>query len=206
MSSLSEISSISNSKERISAYSTYVSKLVAKKDVNNLLSFVNHIIDNSVPPLVSRPSLIDFSTQIVSSALGDDYKPLVEKILSILEQRAVAFEEHIAILRTNLADFLEQNNEYLEAAKCLGQIPMEGSIPKTDEEKAKHWVHIAHLYLAEDKSEYAETWTNKASQVLDRVTNLNIKLKYQYCFAQIQARREFQRIPPTSQNSLQKRM
>jgi len=63
---------------------------------------------------------------------------------------------------------------------------MEGSVSKTTQEKCAHYVHIAHLYLFEDKSEYAETYISKAGKLLDQITNNNTKLKYQYCFAQIQ--------------------
>lgn len=193
--SFSTIDNISSTKDRSTAYSTLISDLFAKKNTKGLLELLNHsifkfsqflVLDNSVPPIVSRSATIDYASRLLPSSLGDDYRSLAESSLAVLDSRLVAFEEQISIIRTKLAEYLEENNEYLEAAKCLGQIPMEGSIPKTDEEKAAHWVHIAHLYLAEDKPEYAETWTNKASQVMDKVSKTPVKLRFQYCFAQIQ--------------------
>lgn len=184
--SYSSITSISNTKERLQAYSKYLSELTSKKDLNGIVGYVHHLTDNSVPPIVSRPALIEFSKVVNKTELGDEYKPTIEKCLQFLEPRAVAFEEEISNLRKHLADYLEETGDYLEAAKCLAQIPMEGSLNKTEQEKCAHYVHIAHLYLSEDKSEYAENYISKAGQLLDQVTNNNIKVKYQYCFAQIQ--------------------
>jgi len=185
MSSLSQISNINDTKERITAYSKLLATIIQKKDQNEALEFVRHLLGDDVPPVVSRSCLLEYSNELKNLPL-DLKKTLSEKTLEILEPRAVSFEEQISIIKVILADVFEEDADYLEAAKLLATISMEGSVPKSDTEKLAHFLHIGQLYLGVEKPEYAESYISKSAQLVDEVEDTNLKLKYKYCFAQIQ--------------------
>eukprot|EP01080_Neovahlkampfia_damariscottae_P007007 gene7007-11172_t len=185
MSSLSQISSISDSKERIVAYSKYIQNVFANNNESGALEFLKHVLESDIPPIVSRSCLFEYSNGLKKLDL-EIKKKLAEKSLSLLEPRQTSFDEQISEIKVIVADIYEEEADYLEAAKMLASISMEGSVPKSDAEKLSHFLHIAQLYLGVEKPEYAESYVTKSAQLVDDVDDTNLKMKYKYCFAQIQ--------------------
>jgi COP9 signalosome complex subunit 4 len=142
-------------------------------------------LELDIPPVVSGSVLRFFANELNTLPL-EIKKTISSKSLELLEPRAVSFDEQISLIKVVLADILEEEADYMEAAKLLASISMEGSVPKNDTEKLSHFLHIAQLYLGVSKPEYAESYVTKSSQIVDDVEDTDLKLKFKFCFAQIQ--------------------
>jgi COP9 signalosome complex subunit 4 len=84
------------------------------------------VLDDKTPLTISRQLLQEFAKQLPSlpAAL---HKEIGYFSLEKIQTRALAFEEQISIVRTNLADILEDEEEWKDAAKMLIGIPLESS-------------------------------------------------------------------------------
>jgi len=95
----------------------------------------------------------------------------------------VAFEEQVSVIRTQLAKIYEEEEEWKEAAKVLMAIPLDRVLEP--EYKVNIYVKIAQLNLEDDESVQAETYINRASELIHQVKDELLKLRYKVCFARI---------------------
>lgn len=116
--------------------------------------------------------------------------------LSILNSSPTAsssFLEQAAQIRELMADGHEANEDFIEAARVLAEIPLESSQRRvSDEDKARVWVRIVRDYLEEDDSTTAEIYLNKMKNVIFSVQDPTVQLHFRLSQARINdAKRQF---------------
>jgi len=113
--------------------------------------------------------------------------------LQALATRVVSFEEQDAALREIVAESYQAEEAYLDAAKVLQGIQLESSQRKvSDADKIKLWIRICRLYLEEDDTLGAESFLNRAKNLIYRVSDREIELHFQLSQARIlDSRRKF---------------
>lgn len=101
--------------------------------------------------------------------------------------------EQTAALLDLIATAHEANEDFLDAAKALAEIPLESSQRRMlDEEKASIWVRIVRNYLEVDDTTTAETYLNKLKNVSHNVKDPVVMLHFRLSAARIQdSKREF---------------
>jgi len=106
--------------------------------------------------------------------------------LEKIQPRVVAFEEQVSIIRVELAKLYEEQDECKDAAKILIAIPLDtGQRVLEPEYKVNIYVKIAQLYLKEDESVQAESYINRASELIHQCRDEMLKLRFKVCFARI---------------------
>ncbi|KAL2175444.1 uncharacterized protein P884DRAFT_206177 [Thermothelomyces heterothallicus CBS 202.75] len=95
--------------------------------------------------------------------------------------------EQAATLRELIATAHEANEDFVEAAKSLAEIPLDSSQRRVpDAEKAAIWVRIVRNYLEVDDSTAAETYLNKLKNVMHDVADPELNLHFRLSAARIQ--------------------
>ncbi|RWA14559.1 hypothetical protein EKO27_g516 [Xylaria grammica] len=85
----------------------------------------------------------------------------------IAAQPSATFLDQVASLRELIADAHESNEDFLEAAKVLSEIPLDAAQRKvTNDERVGVWVRIVRNYLEVDDTTSAETYLNKLKNVI----------------------------------------
>ncbi|KAI1121448.1 hypothetical protein F5Y10DRAFT_101558 [Nemania abortiva] len=103
------------------------------------------------------------------------------------------FLDQAAAIRTLMGDAHESNEDFLEAAKVLSEIPLDAAQRKvTNDERVGVWVRIVRNYLEVDDTTSAETYLNKLKNVIYTVSDPMLNLHFRLSQARIQdAKREF---------------
>ena len=111
----------------------------------------------------------------------------------ISAQPSATLLDQVASLRELMADAHESNEDFLEAAKTLSEIPLDAAQRKvSDEERAAVWVRIVRNYLEVDDTTSAETYLNKLKIIIYAVSDPTLNLHFRLSQARIQdAKREF---------------
>ncbi|KAL8823751.1 MAG: hypothetical protein Q9191_005582 [Dirinaria sp. TL-2023a] len=159
----------------------------------NLTAIIDSLLSDSLGLLTARP-LLNSAVQAIGSI-----RTVGERIaagthaLRVLQPRVVSFEEQDAMIREILADSYQESEEFLEAAKVLAGMPLESSQRTvSDDSKVKIWIRICRLFLEEDDTTSAETFLNRAKNLLYKVENQELNLQFQLSQARIlDARRRF---------------
>ena len=106
------------------------------------------------------------------------------RALQALEVTRGAFEEQEAVIRKELADAYTAQEDYLQQESFQRKIP--------DEPKVKTWIRICRLYLEEDDTTSAESYLNRAKNLLYRIEDQELNLTFQLSQARIlDSRRKF---------------
>jgi len=106
--------------------------------------------------------------------------------LDRIQPRVVAFEEQVSLIRMNLSILYEAEEEWKDAARVLQGIPLDtGQRLLEPEYKVKIWVKVAQLFLEDDESIDAESYINKASELIHQCKDEMLHLRYKVCFARI---------------------
>jgi COP9 signalosome complex subunit 4 len=115
------------------------------------------------------------------------------RTLSALSSQPSSFLDAQATLCDLVATAHESNDDFLDAAKALADIPLDSSQRKvTDEEKARVWIRIVRNYLEVDDSTAAETYINKLKNIMHTVSDADLNLHFRLSQARIQdAKRDF---------------
>ncbi|KAJ1965712.1 hypothetical protein GGI12_000573 [Dipsacomyces acuminosporus] len=109
-------------------------------------------------------------------------KHLLEKI----RQRLSSYGDVVFDAIEGLADVLEQEEEWEEAARQLQGLPFEHSQRQQDTEyKFGVYVKTMRLFLQADKPELAMSSLNRASVLLPEIKNADLILTYRLCQARI---------------------
>ena len=188
--SLSELEDASTPQaKRPTGYQALLDEVVSQSEPsqrsNNVIAVIKSILKESLGIAAARP-LLNASIGAIKSL------PVGEKIdcgttaLSILQPRVVSFEEQDALLRELLADAYQDSEDFLEAAKMLQGIQLDSSqrqIP--DKTRVMTWMRICRLYLEEDDTVNAETYLNRAKNLLYKVNDTELELSFQLSQARI---------------------
>ncbi|KAI0815908.1 hypothetical protein GGR55DRAFT_369188 [Xylaria sp. FL0064] len=112
---------------------------------------------------------------------------------TIAAQPSATLLDQVVSLRNIMADAYESNEDFLEAAKVLSEMPLDATQRKvTDAERAAVWVRIVRNYLEVDDTTSAEIYLNKLKIVIHDVADPALNLHFRLSQARIQdAKREF---------------
>jgi len=135
------------------------------------------VVSEDTPVIISRQMLQLFATGI-STLPVDLHKDIAQYTLNKVQPRVVTFEEQVTVIRENLAEIFQQEQQFLQAAQILEGIPDTGHRFHDTEYKFKIYVKIAQLYLEEDEEIRANSFLNKASYLVSSVNDGEWKLRY----------------------------
>jgi COP9 signalosome complex subunit 4 len=184
-SELAKVAASTDPKTKTTKYKELLDKFVANKQGKELKEFVDHMLEEKTPLVVSRPLLQNFAVALPNLP-AELHKEIGHFALEKIQPRGVAFEEQISVIRVDLAKLYEEEEEWREAAKILIAIPLDtGQRVLEPEYKVNIYVKIAQLYLEDDESVQAEAYINRASELIHQVRDEVLKLRYKVCFARI---------------------
>ncbi|TFK23278.1 hypothetical protein FA15DRAFT_670674 [Coprinopsis marcescibilis] len=138
--------------------------------------------------VVGRQVLSEVVKVLNEGAIKDTglLKQVVEETLQTVQPRIVSYEEQANNLRFQLADILEQEEDWDSAAKVLMGVSLESSQRTTaDAEKLKLYVRIVRLLLEEENSVQAETYYNRAALLVHSSNERETLLQFKLCQARI---------------------
>lgn len=159
----------------------------------DLSAFIDSVLGETLGIVAARP-LLDSSILAIRSIPSTEARVTVgTHALSVLEPRVGSFEEQDASIREILAEAYQAQEEYLEAAKMLQGIKLESSQRIiSDESKIRTWMRICRLYLEEEDTTNAESYLNRAKNLLYKVEDPELILSFSLSQARIlDARRRF---------------
>lgn len=184
-SELQKVAASNDPKTKSTKYKELLDSFVANKQVKALKEFVDHMLEEKTPLVISRPLLQSFAVALPNLP-PDLHKEIAHFALEKIQPRGVAFEEQISIIRVDLAKLYEEEEEWRDAAKILIAIPLDtGQRVLEPEYKVNIYVKIAQLFLEDDESVQAEAYINRASELIHQVRDEVLKLRYKVCFARI---------------------
>jgi COP9 signalosome complex subunit 4 len=113
-------------------------------------------------------------------------KRVVEDTLATVQPRIVSYEEQVNSLRFQLADLLEQEEEWSDAARVLMGISLDsGQRSISDSEKLRVYVRVVRLLLEDEDSVQAETYYNRAALLVHSASDRETLLQFKLCQARI---------------------
>lgn len=190
-------SSSTSQQDKVPNYNDLLHNIITKSDTAhlgpNLTAFIDSILGDTLGIVSARP-LLNTAVEAIRSIQDIDNKISTgTRALQTLEPRVVSFEEQDATIREVLADAYQENDEFLEAARMLQGIQLESSQRRiTDDSKVRTWIRICRLFLEEDDTTSAETYLNRAKNLLYKVNDQELNLQFQLSQARIlDARRSF---------------
>ena len=159
----------------------------------DLTAFIDSILKDSIGIVAARP-LLSSAVEAIGSIKSTESKIEVgTHALQTLESRVVSFEEQDAMLREIMADAYQEQEAFIDAAKMLQGIQLESSQRKiSDDAKVRTWMRICRLYIEEDDTTSAESYLNRAKNLLYKVEDAELILTFHLSQARIlDARRKF---------------
>ncbi|KAI0638191.1 hypothetical protein C8Q77DRAFT_1070498 [Trametes polyzona] len=182
-----------NQKDKGTAYQSLLLEILSREDQSNLHADIHTLVDNvvnqeSVGLVISRGIISELVKALSEGKIRDteQRKRIVEDILSIIQPRIVSYEEQVNSLRFQLADILEEEEQWSDAAKVLTGISLDsGQRSLPDEEKLRVYVRIVRLLLEDEDSVEAERWYNRAALLAHTTTDKETLLQFKLCQARI---------------------
>ncbi|PPQ98491.1 hypothetical protein CVT24_003982 [Panaeolus cyanescens] len=188
---LSQISALSQ-KDKGPAFISLIPEIFSQPEATisqNLRLLVDTVVNQeSVGLVVGRQVLSEVVKSLGEGTVSDHdlRKQLVEGTLTIVQPRIVSYEEQVNSLRFQLADLLEEEESWSEAARVLMGISLDsGQRSVGDTDKLKIYVRIVRLLLEDEDSVQAETYYNRAALLLHSTTDQEIILQFKLCQARI---------------------
>lgn len=186
---LAQLSTL-NQKDKGPAYLSLLSSIFTPQGSNNighdLHVIVDHLINQDAGIIAGRQVLTELVKSLTSATIPDRdlRKAIVEDILSIIQTRATSYEEQVNLLKFELADIFESEEDWSGAARVLRGINLEAS-QRSDEEKLRVYIRIVRLLLEEEDSVQAETYYNRATSLIHSTGDRETLLTYKLCQARI---------------------
>ena len=193
-SALTKLESSSTS-DRPTGYRKFLEQITSSPaSASNLAAFIDSILSPDSVGIVSARPLLASAVEAIGALQDTEAKiEAGTHALSTLQPRVVSFEEQDAAIREIIADAYTSQDDFIEAAKILGGIQLESSQRKiSDDAKVKIWMRICRLYLEDDDTTSAESYLNRAKNLLYKVDDPELNLTFQLSQARIlDARRRF---------------
>eukprot|EP00976_Prorocentrum_cordatum_P089812 1187857-Prorocentrum_minimum.AAC.5 len=191
---LRAIASLDDQKTRVEQYKAFLSEAIGCGNEHACNSFLEHMVSDDVPLVISRQLLTQFSTD-VTKLESSVHKIVAAYALEQIQPRVVSFEEQVTTIRESLANVYEGGEEWSKAAQILGGIDLDSGNRILDAEyKLGKCVKIARLYLEDDDAVKAEAYIKRASFLLPKDKNESsddgkvLSLQYKVCYARILVR------------------
>ncbi|KAF8655317.1 hypothetical protein AX16_003214 [Volvariella volvacea WC 439] len=180
-----------NQKDKGPAFISLIPDILGQENPNAISADLRALVNT----VVNQDSLV-VGRQVLSELvkiLGDGNvkdtdlrKRLVEETLVIIQPRIVSYEEQVNTLRFQLADLLEEEEEWSAAARVLMGTSLEsGQRSIGDEDKLRVYVRIVRLLLEDEDSGQAETFYNRAALLLPSTKDREVILQFKLCQARI---------------------
>ncbi|XP_077233292.1 proteasome component (PCI) domain protein isoform X2 [Tasmannia lanceolata] len=184
-STLASASAITDQRQKIEQYKLILSSVFTSNDITQSKKFIDHMVSDDVPLVVSRQLLQTFAQEL-GRLEADSQKEIAHYALTQIQPRVVSFEEQVLIIREKLAELYESEQQWSKAAQMLSGIDLDSGIRMLDETyKLSKCVQIARLYLEDDDAVNAEVFINKASFLVSNSQQEVLNLQYKVCYARI---------------------
>ncbi|KAF8351424.1 hypothetical protein F5887DRAFT_207262 [Amanita rubescens] len=189
---LTQLASLSQ-KDKGPAYSALIHSTLTQSNPDAAVTDIHLIVDaivnqDSSSLVVARQVLAELVRLLADGPVKDTTlrKRLLEDSLSIIQPRIVSYEEQVNGLRSQLADLLEQEEEWSEAARVLMGISLDsGQRTISDEDRLRVYIRIVRLLLEDEDSVQAETYYNRAALLILSTSNRETQLQFKLCQARI---------------------
>jgi len=188
---LNQFSSLSQ-KDKGPAFISLISEVLSQSDTDilkDLHTLVDTVVNqDNVGLVVGRQVLSELVRILGEGAIKDLElrKCVVVDTLATVQPRIVSYEEQVNTLRFQLADLLEEEEEWSEAAKVLMGISLDsGQRSVGDAEKLRVYVRIVRLLLEDEDSVQAETYYNRAALLVHSAHDRETLLQFKLCQARI---------------------
>ncbi|KAL2924257.1 COP9 signalosome complex subunit 4 [Bienertia sinuspersici] len=184
-SALASASTIGDQRQKIEQYRSILSSVLASNDVTQAKKFIDHMLSDDVPLVVSRQLLQAFALEL-GNLEPELQKEIAHYTLQQIQPRVVSFEEQALTVREKLADLYESEQLWSKAAQMLSGIDLDSGMRGIDDTyRLSKCVQIARLYLEDDDAVNAEAFINKASFLVSNSQNEVMNLQYKVCYARI---------------------
>ncbi|WJX43558.1 COP9/signalosome complex subunit Csn4 [Trifolium repens] len=178
-------SAITDQRQKIEQYRHILSAVISSNDIVQARKFIDHMLSDDVPLVVSRQLLQSFAEELGRLA-PDTQKEIAHYILAQIQPRVVSFEEQVLVIREKLAELYESEEQWSKAAQMLSGIDLDSGMRVVDDTfRLSKCVQIACLYLEDDDAVNAEAFINKASFLVSNSQQEVLNLKYKVCYARI---------------------
>ncbi|XP_056167281.1 COP9 signalosome complex subunit 4-like [Syzygium oleosum] len=182
---LASASSIMDQRQRIEQYKHILAPVLASNDIAQAKKFIDHMLSDDVPLVVSRQLLQNFAQELGVLA-PETQKEIAHYTLAQIQPRVVSFEEQPLIIREKLAELYESEQQWSKAAQMLSGIDLDSAMRMIDDNfRLSKCVQIARLYLEDDDAVNAEAFINKASFLVSNSQHEVLNLQYKVCYARI---------------------
>ncbi|KAF8621603.1 hypothetical protein AX15_007623 [Amanita polypyramis BW_CC] len=189
---LAQFASLSQ-KDKGPAYTSLIHHAISQPHPDAVVADLHLLVDavvnqDSVSLVVGRQVLAELVRILGDGNIEDTSlrKRLVEDTLATVQPRIVSFEEQVNSLRFQLADILEEDEEWSEAARVLMGISLDsGQRTISDEDKLRVYVRIVRLLLEDEDSVQAETYYNRAALLIHSTPDRETQLQFKLCQARI---------------------
>ncbi|KAF8525353.1 hypothetical protein JB92DRAFT_2877548 [Gautieria morchelliformis] len=174
------------SKDQAIGYLSLLSDILAQAIQSRVASDIHLLVDfvtqDHVNIVVGRPVLAELVRTLDEKRVRDreTRKAIVEDCLRIIQPRLTRFEEQATILSYQLADLLEEEEDFSESARVLMTIQLDAGT-----EKLKTYIRIVRLLLEEEDSVQAETYYNRAALLIHSTQDKELQLAFKLCQARI---------------------
>ncbi|KAJ8447983.1 hypothetical protein Cgig2_028859 [Carnegiea gigantea] len=177
-SALATASAIADQRQKIEQYRHILSSVLSSNDVTQAKKFIDHMLSDDVPLVVSRQLLQTFAQEL-GKLEPEIQKEIAHYALQQIQPRVVSFEEQALIIREKLAELYESEQQWSKAAQMLSGIDLDSGMRGIDDNyRLSKCVQIARLYLEDDDAVNAEAFINKASFLVSNSQN-------EVCYARI---------------------
>lgn len=186
---LESIESSSGQQNKSQLYNDLLSHIISSSAGNelahDLIYYLDSILGETISTVVARTLLESFIKALRD--LPPEVKIKVgEHAVSRLESRSASVEEQDASIKEILADTYESQEEYIAAARALGQIHLDSSQRLiSDASKIRMWIRILRLYLEEGDTTSAQTFLKKIKSLPSKIEDPELKLHFQLSQARI---------------------
>ncbi|KAF6841355.1 PCI domain-containing protein [Colletotrichum plurivorum] len=187
----------SSAGDKAAAYNSVINDIKALSSpstaADDLKAVLQSFFDASLGILPTRVVLGSFIAALRELKNDDLWIDVGNHTLVQLATQPSSFLDQVAAVRELVADAQESNEDFLDAAKTLAEIPLESSQRKvTNEDKARVWVRIARNYLEVDDTTAAETYVNKLKNIMHTVQDRDLDLHFKLSQARIlDSKRDF---------------
>ncbi|KAF8195855.1 hypothetical protein K438DRAFT_1826634 [Mycena galopus ATCC 62051] len=180
-------------KDKGAAFIAFIRDILARTDQSAVAADLHAVVDTvvnqeSVGLVVGRQVLSELVKILGEGAVTDPQlrKTLVEGTLATVQPRIVSYEEQVNTLRFQLADILEEEEEWSEAARVLMGTSLDsGQRAMAEGDKLRVYVRIVRLLLEDEDSIQAETYYNRAALLVHSTTDKETLLQFKLCQARI---------------------
>lgn len=183
--------------DKAAAYEAIITDIKNLSSPPTITSDLNAVLDAFFAAslgIVSTRAVLTTFVKVLRDLKNDDLWIAVgTHTLSQLSAQPSSFLDQAAAVRELVAEAHENNEDFLDAAKSLAEIPLDGSQRKvTNDDKARVWVRIARNYLEVDDTTAAETYVNKLKNIMHTVQDRDLDLHFKLSQARIlDSKRDF---------------